>query len=114
MLRMDEIVGKTPLKYLSQIQLVLTRIPSGALHRLQVSINHEVQSHTRRDLIELKHAMKKQEKLKIGYEMAKSKTEEEGKHLKGLEQKVAGTYEKIPQVVQSEEIAKTEMINHIA
>jgi hypothetical protein len=34
MLRMDEIVGQTPLKDLIQIQLVLTRIPSGVLHRL--------------------------------------------------------------------------------
>jgi hypothetical protein len=48
MLRMDEIVGQTPLKDLSQIQLVLTRIPSGALHRLQVSVNHEVQSRARK------------------------------------------------------------------
>jgi hypothetical protein len=34
MLRMDEIMGKTPLKYLAQIQLVLTWMPSRALHKL--------------------------------------------------------------------------------
>jgi hypothetical protein len=96
MLRMDEIVGKTPLKDLSQIQLVLTRIPSGALHRLQVSVNHKVESRARRYLIKLKHAKKKQDELKIGYEKAKSETKEEREHLKGLEQKVVGTYEKIP------------------
>jgi hypothetical protein len=54
MLRIEEIVGQTPLKDLSQIQLLLTRIPSGALHRLQVSVNHEVESRARRQLIELK------------------------------------------------------------
>jgi hypothetical protein len=53
MLRMDEIVGQTPLKDLSQIQLVLTRMPSRALHKLQVSINHEVQSRAHKDLVEL-------------------------------------------------------------
>jgi hypothetical protein len=73
-----------------------TRIPLRALHRLQVSINHEVQSLTHRDLIELKHAIKKQDELKIGYEKAKSETEKEREHLKGLEQKVAENYEKIP------------------
>ena len=54
MLCMDEVVGQTPLKDLSQIQLVLTRIPSGALHKLQVSINHEVQSRACKHLTELK------------------------------------------------------------
>jgi hypothetical protein len=97
MLRMDEIVGQTPLKDLSQIQLVLTRIPSGALHRLQVSINHEVQSRACRHLIELKQETKEQDELKVGYKKAKYETEEERKCLKGLEQKVVGTYEKIPQ-----------------
>jgi hypothetical protein len=100
---MDEIVGQTPLKDLSQIQLVLTRIPSGALHRLQVSVNHEVQSRAHRDLTELKQATKKRDALEIVYEKAKSETQEERERIKGLEQKVAGTYEKIPQAAQSEE-----------
>jgi hypothetical protein len=47
MLCMDEIVGQTPLKDLIQIQLVLTLMPSRALHKLQVSVNHEVQSRAR-------------------------------------------------------------------
>jgi hypothetical protein len=34
MLHMDEIVGQTPLKYLAQIQLVLTQMPSRELHKL--------------------------------------------------------------------------------
>jgi hypothetical protein len=114
MLRMDEIVGQTPLKDLNQIQLVLTRIPSGALHRLQVSVNHEVQSRAHRHLIKLKQATKEQDELKVGYEKAKSETEEEREHLKGLEQKVAGTYEKIPQAMQNEEVATTEKIDRIA
>jgi hypothetical protein len=114
MLRMDEYVGQTPLKDLSQIQLVLIRIPSGELHRLQVSINHEVHSRAHKHLIDLKKAIKKQDELKVGYEKAKSEIEEERKCLKGLEQKVAGTYENIPQVVQNEEVATMKNIDQIA
>jgi hypothetical protein len=111
---MDKLVGQTPLKDLSQIQLVLTRIPSGMLHRVQVSVNHEVQSRARRDLTELKQATKKHEALEIVYEKAKSKTQEERECIKGLEQKVARTYEKIPQATQSEEITAAEKIDRIA
>ena len=53
MMRMDDIVGQTPLKELSQIQLVLTWMPTRALHKLQVSVNHEVQSRAHKDLVEL-------------------------------------------------------------
>jgi hypothetical protein len=42
MLCMDDIMGQTPLKYLAQIQLVLSWIPSKSLHKLQVSITQEV------------------------------------------------------------------------
>jgi hypothetical protein len=114
MLRMDEIVGQTPLKDLSQIQLVLTRIPSGALHRLQVSVNHEVQSRAHKHLTELKQETKKQDALEIVYEKAKSETQEERERIKGLEKKVAGTYEKIPQAAQGDEITAVEKIDRIA
>jgi hypothetical protein len=43
---MDEIMGQKNLKYFSQIQLVMTRIPTKALFKLQVSVAQEVQSHT--------------------------------------------------------------------
>jgi hypothetical protein len=114
MLRMDEIVGQTPLKDLSQIQLVLTRMPTRALHKLQVSINHEVQSRAHKDLVELQRATEKWDMLEIVYEQAKSETQEERERIKGLEQKVAGTYEKIPQATQRDEIIAAEKIDRIA
>jgi hypothetical protein len=114
MLHMDEIVGQTPLKDLNQIQIVLKRIPSGALHRLQVSVNHGVQYRARRHLFELKQATKEQDELKVGYKKAKSETEEEREHLKGLEQKVVGTYEMVPHATQNEEVATMENIDRIA
>jgi hypothetical protein len=80
MLCMEKIMGQKPLKYLSQIRLLLTRIPLGALHRLQVSVNHEVQSHAHRNLTELKQETKKWETLEIVYEKDKYDTEEEREH----------------------------------
>jgi hypothetical protein len=68
MLRMDKILGQTPLKDLSQIQLVLTRMPTRPLHKLHVSINHEVQSRTHKDLVELQRATEKRDALEIVYE----------------------------------------------
>jgi hypothetical protein len=74
MLHMDEIVGQTPLKYLAQIQLVLMRMSSRALHKLRVSVNHEVQSRACKDLVELKQATEKRDALEIVYEQAKFET----------------------------------------
>jgi hypothetical protein len=75
MLRMDEIVGKTPLKDLDHIQLVLTRMPSRALHKLQVSVDHEVQSHAHKNLVELQQETKKREALEKVCEQAKLETQ---------------------------------------
>jgi hypothetical protein len=63
MLRMDEIVGKTPLKDLDHIQLFLTQMPSRELHKLQVSIDHEMQSRAHKNLVELQKARKQREAL---------------------------------------------------
>jgi hypothetical protein len=63
MLHMDEIVGKTPLKDLYHIQLVLMQMPSRALQKLQVSVDHVVQSRAHKNLVKLQQATKKQEAL---------------------------------------------------
>jgi hypothetical protein len=57
---------------------------------------------------------KKQDALEIVYEQAKSETQEERERIKGLEQKVAGTYKKIPQAAQGDEITTVEKIDQIA
>jgi hypothetical protein len=81
---------------------------------LQVSINHEVQSHAHKYLVELQKETEKRDALEIVYEQAKYETQEEREHIKGLEQKVAGTYEKIPQATQRDEITAEEKIDQIA
>jgi hypothetical protein len=72
MLRMDEIVVQTPLKDLDYIQLVLTWIPSREIHKLQVSVDHEIQSWAHKNLVELQQATKKWEALEKVCEQDKS------------------------------------------
>jgi hypothetical protein len=111
---MDNIVGQTPLKYLSQIQLVLSQIPSKALQKLQVSVTQEVQSHARIDIAQLQHAKDKWDVLELIYEQAKLETQEERERTNGLEQKKARTYENIPKTVERAELTAAEKINQIA
>jgi hypothetical protein len=89
-------------------------MPYRSLHKLQVSVNHEVQSHTRKDLAKLKQTIEKWDTLEIVYEQANLDTQEEREQLKGLEQKVEGTYKKIPQGARRAEITVVEKIGQIA
>jgi hypothetical protein len=63
MLRMDEIMGHTPLKDLDHIQLFLTQMPSRELYKLKVSIEQEMQSRAHKNLVELQQETKKREAL---------------------------------------------------
>ena len=111
---MDEIVGNTPLKHLNHIQLVLMWIPSRALHKLQVSIDHEVQSRRHRNLVELQQEIKKQEALEKFCEQDKLVTQEEKERRNKLEQRVRGIFEKLPNTVQGNELLVAEKIDQIA
>jgi hypothetical protein len=53
------------------------QMPSRALHKLQVSIDHEVQSRAHRNLVELQQVTKKREALDKDWEQAKLETQEE-------------------------------------
>jgi hypothetical protein len=68
MLQMDEIVVHTPLKVLDHIQLVVTQMPSRALYKLQVSVDHEIQSLAHKNLVELHKETKKWEALENYFE----------------------------------------------
>jgi hypothetical protein len=56
---------------------------------LQVSVNHEVQSHAHKGIVELQKATEKWDTLEIVYEKAKLETQEERESIKGLEKKVS-------------------------
>jgi hypothetical protein len=113
MMHMDEIVGKTPLKDLAQLQLVLSRIPSKALHKLHVSFTQEVQSRACTDTSKLQQVKDKWDTLELIYEKANIETKEERECMNGLEQKVVETYEKIPKTTQRAELIATEKIDQI-
>jgi DNA anti-recombination protein RmuC len=114
MLRMDEIVGQTPLKDLDQIQLVLTRMPAKALYQLQVSVDHEIQSRAHKNMVELQQATKKQETLETVCAQAKSETQEEKECRNELERRVEDIFGKLPTTAQGSELPAAEKIDQIA
>jgi hypothetical protein len=114
MLRMDEIVGQTPLKDLDHIQLVLTWIPSRELYKFHVSIDHEMHSWAHKNLVEVQQETKKWEALEKYYEQAKSETQEEKERRNGLEQRVGEIFGKLPSTAQGNELPATEKIDQIA
>jgi hypothetical protein len=77
MLQMDEAIAQTPLKYLAQVQLVLAKIPTKALYKLQVSVMQEVQSHARTDAVELQETRNGKDSLELVVEQVNLETKEE-------------------------------------
>jgi hypothetical protein len=63
---------------------------------------------------ELQQAMEKRDTLEIICEQAKFETQEEREHRNRLEQKVAGNYEKIPNIEKNDELIAVEKIDQIA
>ena len=114
MLCMYEIMGQTPLKDWDHIQLVLTWLPLRTLHKLQVSVDHEVQSCAHKNLVELQQETKKREALEKFCEQAKLKTQEEKEHRNELERRVGGIFEKIPSTAQGNELLVAGKIDRIA
>ena len=114
MLRMDEIVGQTPLNYFDHIQLVLTWMPSRELYKLQVSFNHKMQSQAHKNLLELQQETKKREALEIVCAQAKSKTQEEKECINELERRVEEIFGKLPTTAQGNELPDIENIDQIA
>jgi hypothetical protein len=101
---MDEIMGQTPLKDLDHIQLVLKQMPSRALHKFQVSVDHEVQSRAHKNLVELQQTKKKHKALEKLCEQAKLETREEKECKNELERRVGGVFEKLLITAQGNEL----------
>jgi hypothetical protein len=89
-------------------------MPFMALHKLQVSVNHEVQSRAHKHLVKFHKATEKRDTLEIIYERDKMETQAERECMNGLEKKFEGTYNKIMKTTQMEEIIAAEKIDHIA
>jgi len=110
---MDEIVGQSPLKDLDHIQLVLTWVLSRELHKLQVSIDHKMQSRAHKNLVKLQKATKEREVLEKEYEQDKSKTQKETEHRNELEHRVGEMFWKLPNTTEGNKFPATEKIDHI-
>jgi hypothetical protein len=113
MLRMDEIVGQTPLKYLAQIQLVMWRIPTNVLYKLQLSVTQEAQSRARKDAVELQNMKDNREELELVLEQVKLETKDEKYRIDRLEQGLSIAYDKITKSVQIVEPTMMKKIDQI-
>jgi hypothetical protein len=77
MLQVDEAIAQMPLKDLVQVQLVLAKIPTKALYKMQVSVTQEVQSRARTDAMELQATRNGKDALELVVEKVKMETQEE-------------------------------------
>jgi hypothetical protein len=80
-------------------------MPSRALHKLQVSVDHEVQSRAHKNLVEIQQETKKREALENVFKQAKLETQEEKECRNELEGRVGGVFEKLPITVQVNELS---------
>ena len=74
---MDEAITQTPLKDLAKVELVMERVPTKSLYKLQVSIMQEVESRARKNAAELQHMMNGKESLDMLVEHVKLETKKE-------------------------------------
>jgi hypothetical protein len=95
MMRMDEIVVQTPLKYLAQIQLVMGQIPTKELYKIQVSVAQEVQSCTCKDTTELQQMKDSREALELVLDKVNIETKYDKYHVDRLKQGLVVAYDKI-------------------
>jgi hypothetical protein len=65
MLQVDKDTTHKPLKDIEQLDLVLSKIPTKALYKLQISVTHEVQSRARIDAMKLETTKEVKEVLYI-------------------------------------------------
>jgi uncharacterized protein (DUF3084 family) len=96
MLQVDEAIAHTPLKDLVQVQLVLAKIPTKALYKLQVSVAQEVQLRARTDPTELQATRNGKDALEFVVEQVKLETQEEKQRTNKLEQKLKEVFTRIP------------------
>jgi hypothetical protein len=114
MLHMDETTTQTPLKYLAQVDMVLARIPTKALYRLQVSVAQEVQSRARTDTVELQEMKGDKEALELVIEQVKFETRGEKEHTDKIKQGVTTVYNHLPDNAQAESSSTEEKLNMIS
>jgi hypothetical protein len=94
--------------------MVLAKIPTKALYRLQVSVAQEVQSHMRTDAVELQETKSDKEALELVVEQVKFETKEEKERADKIEQGVTTVYNHLPDSMQAESPSTEEKLNNIS
>lgn len=92
---MDEAIAQKPLKYLAQVELVLEKIPTKELYKLQVNVVQEVQSHARTDAAELQETRNGKDSLELVVKQLKIETKEEKQCRDNLETKLKEVFTRI-------------------
>lgn len=94
-MHMDEAIAQKPLKYLAQVELVLEKIPTKELYKLQVNVVQEVQSHARTDATELQETRNGKDSLELVVKQLKIETKEEKQCRDNLETKLKEVFTRI-------------------
>jgi predicted nucleic acid-binding Zn-ribbon protein len=94
--------------------MVLSRIPTKALYKLQVSVAQEVQSRVRTDAVELQEMKGEKESLELMIEQVKFDTRGEKERTDKIEQRVTTIYNHLPDNVHAESSSTEEKLKMIA
>jgi hypothetical protein len=89
-------------------------MPSRELYKLELSVDHEMQSRAHRNLVELQQATKKREALETVCAQAKFETQEEKERKNEMERRVEEFFVKLPTIAQGNELPAAENIDQIA
>jgi hypothetical protein len=82
---------------LAQVELVLAKITTKALYRLQVNVTHEVQSRAREDVTELEVTIDGKDTLQLSCREGQGgDTGGDAAHVNNLKQKLKEVFRKIP------------------
>jgi hypothetical protein len=105
MLQIDKDTTQKPLKDIEKLDLVLSKIPTKALYKLQISVAHEVQSRARTDAMNLETTKEVKEILEISLNQVQLERDEEKQCMEKLEQRLEEVFKTIPDNALAEELS---------
>jgi hypothetical protein len=114
MLQVDEETTQKPLKDVEQLDLVLSKIPTKELYKLQMSMAQEVQSRARMDATNLETTKEEKEVLETVLKEVQIEHEEEKQCTDKLEQRLEEVFQTIPDNALAGELNTEEKIKRIA
>jgi oligoendopeptidase F len=95
------------------LDLVLSKIPTKELYKLQISVMHEVQSRARTYAMNLETTKEVKEILEISLNQVQLERDEEKQRMEKIEQRLEEVFKTIPDNAQAEELSTEEKIQKI-